>query len=375
MSSNIPELDSGNSLFVNEDYDGAIVAYSRGLEKEPTHSDLLTRRSAAYLKIKNFSAALADATAAIQADPSQAHAYLRQAIAAFSLENYKLAFEALTRGTQLLTSDSSLASSFKQWLDKTTAELDRLGLALPSSQPTPSQDSSSPSPSSSSSSSSSTSSSSEIPSSQPKSPIEIVPPTTYRQEWYQSPSHLTVEIFVRDTTAEQCSIQVRPRSLALVVKFANKNSEFHKSIELLDDVLPDATRTTHLKSKIEIRLQKARVAHWKTLEPAADGLTVTDWFAGDINAPPQTHYPTSAPVKKDWSKIAAEIEEDQPTGDAALNKVFQDIFKNGSDEQRRAMVKSFTESGGTVLSTNWQDVGSRKVEVTPPKGLEAKKWE
>jgi len=38
------------------------------------------------------------------------------------------------------------------------------------------------------------------------------------------------------------------------------------------------------------------------------------------------------------------------------------------------MNKSFVESGGTVLSTNWGDVGNRNVEGTPPSGLEMKKW-
>ena len=38
------------------------------------------------------------------------------------------------------------------------------------------------------------------------------------------------------------------------------------------------------------------------------------------------------------------------------------------------MNKSFVESGGTVLSTNWSDVGAKTVEGTPPKGLEMKKW-
>lgn len=32
------------------------------------------------------------------------------------------------------------------------------------------------------------------------------------------------------------------------------------------------------------------------------------------------------------------------------------------------------ESGGTVLSTNWSDVGKRKVEVNPPDDMEWKKF-
>jgi suppressor of G2 allele of SKP1 len=33
------------------------------------------------------------------------------------------------------------------------------------------------------------------------------------------------------------------------------------------------------------------------------------------------------------------------------------------------------ESNGTVLSTNWKDVGAKKVEGGPPDGMELKKWE
>jgi suppressor of G2 allele of SKP1 len=38
------------------------------------------------------------------------------------------------------------------------------------------------------------------------------------------------------------------------------------------------------------------------------------------------------------------------------------------------MMKSFYESGGTVLSTNWEDVGKAPVKGSPPEGLEMKKW-
>jgi suppressor of G2 allele of SKP1 len=38
------------------------------------------------------------------------------------------------------------------------------------------------------------------------------------------------------------------------------------------------------------------------------------------------------------------------------------------------MMKSFSESNGTALSTNWEEVKKAKVETNPPDGLEAKKW-
>ena len=34
-----------------------------------------------------------------------------------------------------------------------------------------------------------------------------------------------------------------------------------------------------------------------------------------------------------------------------------------------------SESGGTVLSTNWSEVGKDKVDVKPPDGMEYRKYE
>ena len=33
------------------------------------------------------------------------------------------------------------------------------------------------------------------------------------------------------------------------------------------------------------------------------------------------------------------------------------------------------ESNGTVLSTNWKEIGAKKIDCTPPEGMEAKAYE
>jgi suppressor of G2 allele of SKP1 len=38
------------------------------------------------------------------------------------------------------------------------------------------------------------------------------------------------------------------------------------------------------------------------------------------------------------------------------------------------MMKSYQESNGTSLSTVWDEVGKKKVETSPPEGMEAKAW-
>ena len=91
------------------------------------------------------------------------------------------------------------------------------------------------------------------------------------------------------------------------------------------------------------------------------------------------HYPSSSKKQHDWDKLAATIEkedsEEKKEGEAALNELFQKIYANADDDTRRAMNKSYQESGGTVLSTNWKDIGKKKVDVKPPDGMEYKKYE
>jgi suppressor of G2 allele of SKP1 len=83
------------------------------------------------------------------------------------------------------------------------------------------------------------------------------------------------------------------------------------------------------------------------------------------------HPASTKTEKKNWDNIGDDIDSDE---EKDVNVFFKKLFKGATPEQQRAMMKSFTESNGTSLSTDWDDVKDRKVETVPPEGVEAKKW-
>lgn len=60
-------------------------------------------------------------------------------------------------------------------------------------------------------------------------------------------------------------------------------------------------------------------------------------------------YPSSSHYTRNWDKLVGDIKEEEKSekleGDAALNKLFQQIYSDGSDEVKRAMNKSFVSNG------------------------------
>jgi suppressor of G2 allele of SKP1 len=140
------------------------------------------------------------------------------------------------------------------------------------------------------------------------------------------------------------------------------NSLSTLSLDLFDEVIPSSSSYVLRTTKIEVNLTKKNKGHkWTSLTRDDNGSSVP------LKGP--------APMyKKDWEAISKTIEDEKKEGEQALTQLFQDIYKNGNDETRKAMMKSFTESGGTCLSTNWDEVSKDKVPIRPPDGMIAKEY-
>lgn len=198
-----------------------------------------------------------------------------------------------------------------------------------------------------------------------------------KHDWYQTDALVVVTILLKNAPSDKVKVHYGDRSLSISSEIPNSDSEYSLELELAHEIVPSMCTHVVTPSKIEVKLRKKEGLRWNLLEGEGK--------EEKIKAIPQAVIDASGPqkppnvFKKDWDKIEKDIkkmeEEEKPEGDAALNALFQKIYGEGSDEVRRAMNKSFVESGGTVLSTNWNQVAKEKVEVKPPDGLEFKKWD
>ncbi|XP_023682279.1 protein SGT1 homolog isoform X2 [Paramormyrops kingsleyae] len=146
--------------------------------------------------------------------------------------------------------------------------------------------------------------------------------------------------------------------MSVVVKTAPQE-EKHLKFQLSHPVVPQESTFKILSTKIEIMMKKSEAIRWETLEMEG----------AQVNMKPFTpnQYPSSSLYSRNWDKLVRDIKDEEKNekleGDTALSDLFQQIYSDGLDDVRHATNKSFMESGGTILSTNWKYVGKRKVKV------------
>lgn len=147
----------------------------------------------------------------------------------------------------------------------------------------------------------------------------------------------------------------------------SETGEILTQIDFSNKIDVSASTWTCSAKRIDIKCKKAAEdLNWRVLEisAAAGGITAIPAQAASTGTGPS--YPSSSKVKKDWGKIDKELtnemKDDKPEGDAALNGLFKQIYDKSDEATRRAMVKSYQTSGGTVLSTNWGEVADKDYE-------------
>ena len=149
------------------------------------------------------------------------------------------------------------------------------------------------------------------------------------------------------------------------------------AVDVGEDVDGEDVRVRCGKKKIEVKLKRRLSKKEKTLKSEnhhveKNASLVDEKSSAQKKTDFEKEKAKDAGFKSDdkWARLeyVAEMEEEVETldGDDGLNKMFQDLYRDADDDQRRAMMKSFVESNGTVLSTDWADVGEKFVEPQAP---------
>lgn len=183
-----------------------------------------------------------------------------------------------------------------------------------------------------------------------------------RTDWYDSIDSVDISIFVKGVDKKTAKIELEGNSVT--ADFQANGQKYHYEIpSTFAEIVPTKSSYTIFGTKIEIELIKKDNFKWSSLQK---GLAPTSKYIAEE---------MPKPVKKsiDWSKI--NVDEDEPKGDEAAMDFFQKLYANADADTKRAMMKSYVESNGTSLSTDWSSVSKKKVETVPPEGVDAKKWE
>jgi len=199
-----------------------------------------------------------------------------------------------------------------------------------------------------------------------------------RESWYQSTDSVFLTVFAKGLSSTDIDVKFSPDALSAELRMPDK-STYRKEWKVHSPIVADASSFELTPYKLEVVLKKAGPGEWKTLvvERAPEAVVVRE----NVVVEKKPTYPSSARTGgKDWDGLHVEAKKDEDEekqdGPQALQKLFQQIYSGGDENTRRAMVKSYQTSGGTVLSTNWGEVAKKDYETEreAPKGQEFRDW-
>ncbi|XP_036612335.1 protein SGT1 homolog [Trichosurus vulpecula] len=317
---------------IEEDPQAAAEALTRALEEKPDDAEYYCQRAYAHILLKNYYEAVVDAKKSLGLNPNNSIALLRKGIGEYHEKNYAEALESFTEGHKLDDTNNTFNTWIKRCQETKNKEVSEPGMIVQ----------------------------------------QQTQQSKIKYDWYQTESQVIITLMIKNVQKNNINVAFSENELSAVVKLPS-GEDYSLKLSLIHPIVPEQSTFKILSTKIEIKMKKSEAVRWEKLEGQRD-VSKPKQFTPDS----KHTYPSSSHYTRNWDKLVGEIKEEEKNekleGDAALNKLFQQIYSDGSDEVKRAMNKSFMESGGTVLSTNWSDVGKRKVDVNPPDDMEWKKF-
>ncbi|GMG21337.1 unnamed protein product [Ambrosiozyma monospora] len=180
-----------------------------------------------------------------------------------------------------------------------------------------------------------------------------------RTDWFDTDNEVSIQVFIKFIQKESVKAEIKESSISF--KFADKNKfEYEYTLPQLFSKV-DVAKSSYrvFGTKLEITLIKAIKEKW-------DKLSIADNSETEAEKQDEVFsYPTSGHKKIDWSEIEKEVGEEDDMDTDSPDYFFKKLYKDADPDTQRAMLKSYQESNGTALSTDWKDVSSKFYEPVP----------
>ncbi|KAI5306790.1 hypothetical protein KEM56_007127 [Ascosphaera pollenicola] len=215
-----------------------------------------------------------------------------------------------------------------------------------------------------------------------------------RHEWYQTHDDLVLTFYAKGISKEQAQFDIRERSFELIINLAPTTDYTFTLDPLCYPIDPEASSYKIMSMKIEVRLKKKTSGQkWSVLEgnkPSEGNEPIQPTLVSPTTQSGPSYPTSSRKGAKDWDKVAAELvrkekeasakakkaeemekaegttgndsDSDSDYGADPVDKFFKRLYAGADPDTRRAMMKSYVESEGTALSTNWEEVAKKKIE-------------
>lgn len=403
----------------------AVDSYTEAIAQNPQAVNYYIQRSKAYTRLSppDHQAAFKDAELAVSLATKRAKrelmadSQLRRAVTLFHLERYGDAKQCLQWVKKLNEKEKTVVI----WEMKAETKLkgltdgDERGKVTVQETPnveapkavvrkTPAKDSEQAVEASASMVANRTKDAAAKPAPSVQSEVVQTPPSKIRHEWFQTTDSVIVTLFCKGIPKDKASVEIKQNSLDVSFPLPT-GSDFNLSLDpLFAAIDPSASSYKIMSTKAEFTLQKSTPGQkWANIEgtqsvsaeeTSTDGNhTVKRAVLSDKSNNNGLVYPTSSKSgPKNWDKLANEMSkkpkedakegEEGTSGDAVMDdeegdpttNFFKMLYKRADADTQKAMMKSYQESNGTALSTNWEEVSKGEVETSPPDGMEAKKW-
>lgn len=346
-----------NNLFIQGHIDEAISLYSSLISVNPIY-DAYINRSIAYQKKSDFEQSLVDSESAILQDPSRYEGFLNRGIANFNLGRYTGALIDFNEAKN----KNAPAQMLSLWVSKCNLEIKLQEPANKSQGSIPHLVKIQEEPPKMQNSGEETIKTNEKEpqvdekESQDKEKEEhfdLLKEKVFSSSgllnysWYQTDNHVGLEWDHKIESKELINHKFESKKISISFPIQGVQKPYELELNLWDEIVPETAKIIVTLTKVEVKFEKTnKKRNWTRLETEDKPKKI---LVQDIDKAPS--YPSSSKYKKDWNKIDRELDEElsQDKDEDALNKVFKEIYKNADESTRRAMIKSFQTSGGTVL--------------------------